>query len=981
MGISLDSLSITSAFNSILSFFKSQENNSKWKDTTSGAEGTFLIRMLANILSNISYRLVTARRENYLSTANLKSSALGIALNLGYSAHRGTNQKRKIKFEPNSDYVIPPFTVIGTYNDDYDVIYLGEKNDETNLREGLVLIGPYNLGSVESMSSLTKTIVLSSDVSNDLQVGDLISIKDSVPENSTSNSDGIYTIASIKLDEHMGNINTIVTVQEKIPYNCVGSQNTIATRIGIQEFKTVIGKLKTITWTAGTSSTTPFTRFEENISDDCILYVDGEEVPSSNMVKDLVNDCYLIRTNPYSSVDILYLNHLTTSKYTYGSESNFILTYVELADIETQDYDVNMSEYGVVKDTLTIDNYVPFEEIKDIKINAPIDHSVQHLIRSKKDFTQKVQQQIPNIKETSYKAITPTYTLLTYLKDDSTTIKQSDVSNLIKSLEQGKYFGTPNPDIAPPVREAINLVIQLFVTDKLKDSNDIRYDIDNIIKSNYSKVLSGTFDVYVLERLIEQLSYVKWARVSYDIGEWVSRGVTDLGTVINVDNTLYKAVKILGVSGGVHPTWNVPVDIIPLNIDLDDIYETVDGSIIWRAYKRLDVEGIKEYRTNTKYGIGDFVYDNSYPNFMFKVVDLVKSSGATITLDVNNVSIGDYLLDGELVWVCKEYSSFYQPRLASTTYRIGSSCNINGKSFEVISYIGKTGYISPVFEKAYHTIDSLIGSKVVLDFKLGDGCYFQVAGDQRQYFELGSSFTATTDKGDSKVFTIHSTQYNAQNDRTSLYPKEDIDTPNARIISVMSDSAGSIIEVSLENKKHFRVGDYIKALGTKVETNTGNRLNVSYDFLVIDIQENTINGYSALYVMVKGALPADVNFNNGTLVAAGYTNIQSKYNNSFVINGDVTPFFTPSSMIRATTDENIQMTYVVQEASYQGLFNQTYIRVKQEIPTSNKYTKLAPAWVGTQDGEIVWAIIRNGTLIKYDWNVYNDIKYKTIINR
>ena len=123
MGISLDSLSITSAFNSILSFFKSQENNSKWKDLTSGSEGTFLIRMLANILSNISYRLVTARRENYLSTANLRSSSLGIALNLGYSAHRGTNQKRMIRFEPNSDYVIPPFTVIGTYNDDYDVIY------------------------------------------------------------------------------------------------------------------------------------------------------------------------------------------------------------------------------------------------------------------------------------------------------------------------------------------------------------------------------------------------------------------------------------------------------------------------------------------------------------------------------------------------------------------------------------------------------------------------------------------------------------------------------------------------------------------------------------------------------------------------------------------------------------------------------------------------------------------------------------------
>ena len=36
----------------------------------------------------------------------------------------------------------------------------------------------------------------------------------------------------------------------------------------------------------------------------------AEEVPLSNIIRDFNNDTYLIRTNAYSSVDILYLNHI-----------------------------------------------------------------------------------------------------------------------------------------------------------------------------------------------------------------------------------------------------------------------------------------------------------------------------------------------------------------------------------------------------------------------------------------------------------------------------------------------------------------------------------------------------------------------------------------------------------------------------------------------------------------------------------------------
>ena len=126
MGINLQSLALTSAFNSIVSFFRSQENNSKFKDLTTGAEGTFLIRLLANIFSTLSYRIVAQAREIFLSTATLRSSNIGLAVNLGYSTFRGSNLKRKVRLIPTGNFTIPKLAMIGSYDSDHDIYALNE---------------------------------------------------------------------------------------------------------------------------------------------------------------------------------------------------------------------------------------------------------------------------------------------------------------------------------------------------------------------------------------------------------------------------------------------------------------------------------------------------------------------------------------------------------------------------------------------------------------------------------------------------------------------------------------------------------------------------------------------------------------------------------------------------------------------------------------------------------------------------------------
>ena len=163
MAIDVRSISVTGAFNAIKSFFLSHENNSRWKDTETGAEGNFLMRMLANIIRVISQNVITGRRENNLETANLLSSNIGIGVTTGsYPTYRGRNQRRLINFTPKDNMTIPKFTKIGTYSEDCgiyttkDLTFIAGEAQEFSVVLGMLKEFSFN-GSISS-SFLFETV-------------------------------------------------------------------------------------------------------------------------------------------------------------------------------------------------------------------------------------------------------------------------------------------------------------------------------------------------------------------------------------------------------------------------------------------------------------------------------------------------------------------------------------------------------------------------------------------------------------------------------------------------------------------------------------------------------------------------------------------------------------------------------------------------------------------------------------------------------
>ncbi len=625
----LSALSITSCFNLIKSYFTSQDNNSAYKSLTRTTEGTFLIRVMATVLSNLSYRIISYFREAFISTANLLSSVTGIAVNLGYSVYRGSNQRRLITVTPSQTVVLPKFSVIGTYNNDYDIINL----EDTTLQENVQV-----------------------------------------------------------------------------------------------EVLTVIGKVKTIQQRAGTSELKTFTFYTEKISEDLVLLKDSVEVPFSKVAKDMADDKYWVRTNPFGSIDIQYLNDAVGAQYTYNTESIFTIKYIELADAPSIQYISGMFTYFTLDNTRVIEKYNAPETVQRIKITAPYSHEVQSTIRAREDYPKRFPEINTKITYSDLIDITPEYVAVSYLKNDLSFLTSTERTNLKTTLEGERSIGAPLPDITNPKRDLVTLDISIKPLNNLVSLANVNTDLNSIFEVYYENIVNKTLDTFDVEKLIEQLSYVKYARVTVNEKTRIANTYYNIGDVILKDDINYKACEVLGQSDSLEPLWNVPALSIPAT-DIDTELDTIDNSIVWRTYKKLDISRLENWQANTKYKIGDYVLSTSFPYYMFKVVDLIKYNDEALSATPSGFStgeIGDFVNDGNILWVRKLLNMSHPDRTANTNYRLGDNIKVGSYSYECVGYRGKTDEAlstTPIFE---------LDEYIIVD-KGAD--YFEITGDYSAFFK------------------------------------------------------------------------------------------------------------------------------------------------------------------------------------------------------------------------------------------------------
>ena len=240
---------------------------------------------------------------------------------------------------------------------------------------------------------------------------------------------------------------------------------------------------------------------------------------------------------------------------------------------------------------------------------------------------------------------------------------------------------------------------------------------------------------------------MKYARVALTVNEREVNTDYQLGHIIKVGDNYYRASKILGYTGVTEPEdgWPVPINP-PTEIDTDIIVQ--DGSLYWKCFKMLPGMpslSISLRSPSTQYGIGDYMYLKQYPNYMFKCVDIVRTSGGTAP-DTTGHNLGDFIVDGGIVWVVKDYinDDNTEAWASLTQYQLGQTVNSKGEySLECVSYTGSTGTKEEIqFEQYSYPVvrQDEENSKFYVD---GDLTYYFRKGDviEGSYAEGTTTFS------------------------------------------------------------------------------------------------------------------------------------------------------------------------------------------------------------------------------------------------
>ena len=587
MVIKLDSLSFNQVFDSYVEYFSSQASSQKFKDFYESSTGRLLIRLLSAFGSFISYLTTVARRENYITYAQNRTSLIGIAENLGYSTVRGKNEIVQLQITPSLTGFVPEYTKVGTVKN-YDLITV----EETQLNK---------------------------------------------------------------------NVSTTI--------------------------KVYIGNLKEESITIDTDKLKVFRFISENVSDYIRIIKNGTIVPLSTSLKDLFNDMYVALSNPLGAVDVSYIQ---SGNYKYSPSDILTLQYIELAKV-----DYNMPEMLFDLGTITniVDSiiYVSPESNDSIRVNAPVYHETQVLIRARNDYLKEFRNIGYDFVDTNSTDYSPAVVNLTYVKDDYTIMSDTEKQLALDTLDLRRAMGVPPPRISDPrhIKAELDFSLRKYPNNVIAIT-DVENDINSLI-SAYEKSLKPQFDREQLEHDIEDFSYVKRVRVSVHTSVRASSTKYRLGDFITLpaDNgKIYVAQDFIKQSSSGEPAWS-----------FNEGDEVTDGSIIWRCIKRYG-KLVPTWFSSRYYKLGDLVIPTVLTapslDYMFEVVDIIKYSGNTIP--TFTTVTGDFTEDNELIWVCIPKVQGHSSWQANHHYSVGDYITSGNFSYQCVGFLGATETYLPPFK-------------------------------------------------------------------------------------------------------------------------------------------------------------------------------------------------------------------------------------------------------------------------------------------
>lgn len=464
-------------------------------------------------------------------------------------------------------------------------------------------------------------------------------------------------------------------------------------------------------------------RFNDDlISDDYKLYLNDNELPTTSINAEALEDKYLVQSNAVGGVNVTYLNLQEDFTHKYRTGDILRLDYIQYQNIPySKEIEIDYADEVEIEST---ENVVVPETIESIQNKAPIMYETQQLIRSREDYTKNFLRLQSKFVDTTGRDLSPAYVELSYVQNDFMVLTDEEKEKLLKALSYKRPFGIPLPYINKPRFMTIPLNVDL----KLMSSNIIMATYNDIVAArmlDYEYKFSDDLgevkiDLAETERLLEQEDNVKRAYLSRDLTKFRPNEYYSLGDVYydpKDEEFLYRATNIVYQTLETEPNWNYTIG-----------KTTQDGNIIWEAIPQSGYPSAWQSKENV------VLYDLRVPTnpklngIMFRAISGKSVSNATEEPEWNTEK-GSFTEDHELIWCCVEYVATASNWSPNTWYNLGDIIRSGANSYQVVGERRRASNIQPdIPDKPDNFVyNGILFEKEILDdeqIKLPWGTYF-----------------------------------------------------------------------------------------------------------------------------------------------------------------------------------------------------------------------------------------------------------------
>lgn len=632
--IQSNSLSYTEIQNDIKAFVDALSEDEKlgFKTLFQGTNSQILINMLASVMSDELYHIITSRSENLLYYCNRQDSATAIAQNYSYSTYRGSNLKLKLTVMPNESIVLPKFSELGVA-EEYSIVNV----DDLELVEG----------------------------------------------------------------------------EE-------------------QTFDVYIGKIEEQTLVADTEDLLVFRFTNENISEQIALYLNGEEVPHTNNIIDMLDDKYFCITNAYGGVDSIYLNKRSNFTHRYTNGSKLQLKYIKYEDIQLNTIELQFA-HGNILNVLQESKTIVPETVASTRINAPLYAETQNRIVARDDFAKVFQVSNPEIADAVGRDYSNAQVEITYVTHDGNLLTKSQYDVAYANLSARRGFGIPMCILShPDIMLGLNLSVILQLNSG--SSSTVAPYVRQVL-ANHEYQLGALIDFSTIENELESYAFVKTARVypeyqAFEASTLVSTGTTFRPSTPN--GKLYIVRNMLSLTDSSEPSWPTTIGAT-----------VEDNDLIWKCEQR-GITYQPAWAADTAKQLENIVWpsNDTYADYQYRVVGYTYKNGSAEP--DWPTEIGKHAKDGQIIWETIERDSTAESWAANTIIPKGTVVNptSNDKiSLQAIDYMPMTSSTEPEWsnDESIFTYENIEYAMINESYDLSELRESKIQLNWNQYIEFNET--------------------------------------------------------------------------------------------------------------------------------------------------------------------------------------------------------------------------------------------------